>query len=171
MKKLIAFAAVLVALTSCKKNISELPPASGTGADKFGASVNGSLWAPQKFGIVPTAQILEARYEPNNIVVINARNFASSPKESEFEIKLTNITGPGVYALGNDAGSYGYYVERKITPTGEWRTNSQYTGNVTITVDDRTNRILAGTFQFQAGSLMGVGPITITDGRFDVRVQ
>jgi hypothetical protein len=171
MKKLIAFTAVLLALTSCKKNISELPPASGTGADKFGASVNGSLWAPQKFGIMPSAQILQARYEPNNTVVINARNFASSPKESEFELRLTNITGPGVYALGNDGGSYGYYVERKITPTGEWRTNSQYTGNVTITVDDRTNRILAGTFQFQAASLMSGSPITVTDGRFDVRVQ
>ena len=171
MKRLLPIVAVLFFLTSCKKNISELPPATGTGADTFGASINGKLWAPQKFGIVPTAEILEARYEPNNSVVINARNFASSPKESEFEFRLKGITGPGVYAFGDDTGNSAYYVERKINPTGEWKTNSQYTGRITITTDDRTNRILAGTFEFQAGSLYGDAPVTVTDGRFDVKVR
>ena len=171
MKKLIAFAAVLLFFTSCKKNVSELPDAPGTGSETFGASVNGKLWVPQKFGIMPSAQILEARYEPGNTVVINARNFASSATESEFEIILKNITGPGVYQLSTETGSSGNYVERKITPTGEWKTNAQYTGKVTVTVDDRTNRILAGTFEFQAGSLYNDPPITVTDGRFDVKVQ
>ena len=171
MKKLIALSAVLFFLTSCKKTITELPDATGTGADTFGAKINGKLWAPAKFGIMPSAEILEAHYEPNNTVTINARNFASSPTESEFALHLTGVTGPGVYTLGSEGGSYGYYEERKITPTGQWRTNSQYTGTVTITTDDRTNKILAGTFQFQAASLMGGDPITITDGRFDVNVR
>ena len=171
MKKLIASVAVVFLLTSCKKNISELPDAPGTGSEKFGASINGKLWTPQKFGIMPSAQILEARYEPGNSVVINARNFASSPTESEFEIRIKNINGPGVYPLSAESGSSGYYVERKITPTGEWKTNAQYTGQVTITVNDLTNKILAGTFEFQAGSLYNDAPITVTDGRFDVKVQ
>lgn len=171
MKKLIAFLALVFFLTSCKKNISELPEAPGTGSETFGAAVNGKLWIPQKFGIMPSAQILEARYEPGNSVVINARNFASSPNESEFEFRVNNITSPGVYPLNAESGNSAYYVERKITPTGEWKTNAQYTGQVTITVDDRTNRILAGTFAFQAGSLYNDAPISVTDGRFDVRVQ
>ena len=119
MKKIISFVALLVVLSSCKKNISELPEAPGTGSEVFGASVNGKLWTPQKFGIMPSAQILEARYEPENSVVINARNFASSPTESEFELRLKNITGTGTYLLGGDSGNSAYYVERKITPTGE----------------------------------------------------
>ena len=171
MKKLIALFAVVFLLASCKKKISELPEAPGTGSDKFGAVVNGKLWVPQKFGIMPSAQILEARYEPDNSFVINARNFASSPKESEFEFRLKNITVPGVYTLGGDSGNSAYYVERKITPTDEWKTNAQHTGTITITVNDKTNRILAGTFQFHAASLYGREPITVTDGRFDVRVQ
>lgn len=171
MKKLIAFAAVLLFFTGCKKNISELPEAPGTGSETFGASVNGKLWVPQKFGIMPSAQILEAHYEPENSVVINARNFASSPNESEFEFILKNITGPGVYLLSPETGSSAYYVERKITPTGEWKTNAQYTGRVTITVNDRINRIIAGTFEFQAGSLYNDLPINVTDGRFDLKVQ
>src|SRR5215203_425751 len=171
MKKLIALVAVVFFLASCKKKISELPEAPGTGSEKFGAAVNGKLWVPQKFGIMPTAQILEARYEPDNSFVINARNFASSPKESEFEFRLKNITVPGVYPLGGDSGNSAYYVERKITPTDEWKTNAQHIGTITITVNDKTNRILAGTFQFQAASLYGRDPINVTDGRFDVKVQ
>jgi hypothetical protein len=73
--------------------------------------------------------------------------------------------------LGGDSGNSAYYVERKITPTGEWKTDQQYTGSITITVNDRTNRILAGSFQFQAASLYAKEPITVTDGRFDVKVQ
>ena len=171
MKKLIALFAVVFLLASCKKKISELPDAPGTGSEKFGAAVNGKLWVPQKFGIIPSAQILEANYEPDNSFVINARNFASSPKESEFEFMLKNITVPGVYTLGGDSENSAYYVERKFTPTGEWKTNAQHTGTITITVNDKTNRILAGTFQFEAASLDGSEPITVTDGRFDVKVQ
>src|SRR5215218_10074582 len=124
MNKLVAFFALFVFVTSCKKKIDELPEITGNGSEIFGASVNGKLWIPQKFGIVPTAQILEARYEPGNSVVINARNFASSPKESEFELRLSNIAAPGVYTLGGDSGNSAYYVERKITPTDEWKTNA-----------------------------------------------
>lgn len=171
MKKLIPFFALLLFFSSCKKNISELPEAPGNGSEVFGASINGKLWVPQKFGIMPSAQILEAHYEPENSVVINARNFASSPNESEFELRIKNIAGPGIYMLGGDSGNSAYYVERKITPKDEWKTNQQYTGSVTITVNDRTNKIIAGSFQFQAASLYGRDPITVTDGRFDVKVQ
>ena len=171
MKKIIALLAVVLFLSSCKKDISALPDAPGTGSEKFGAAINGKLWVPQKFGIMPSAQILEARYEPDNSFVINARNFASSPKESEFEFRLKNITAPGVYVLGGDSENSAYYVERTITPTGEWKTNTQHTGTITITVNDKTNKILAGSFQFQAASLYGKEPITVTDGRFDVKVQ
>ena len=171
MKKLTAFFVCVLFLSGCKKNISELPEITGTGSEVFGASVNGKLWVPQKFGIVPTAQILEARYEPGNTVLINARNFASSPKESEFEFKLKNITAPGVYTLGGDSENSAYYVERKFSPTGEWRTNAQFTGTITFTVNDVANKIIAGTFQFQAASLYGDEPINVTDGRFDIKVK
>lgn len=171
MKKLLPLLVSLLFLTSCKKTISELPGATANGSNTFGASVNGILWTPRGFGIVPTAEILEARFEPSNSVVINARNFASSPKESEFEIILKNITGPGVYSLTDDSGNSAYYVERKITPTGEWKTNSQSTGKVTITVYDKANNIIAGTFEFQAAGLYGQAPINVTDGRFDLKVR
>ena len=137
--------------------------------------VNGAFWIPKGFGIVPTAPILEARYQLNNSVLINARNFASSPKETEFEIMLNNVTGPGVYLLNDEGanGNYAYYVERKLVPYGEWRTDAQHTGRVTISLADTINRIIAGQFEFVAGSLSiyGASPVTVSDGRFDIKIK
>ncbi len=173
MKNLLLILAIVFLFASCKKEITELPAASATGANNFGASVNGTLWIPKGFGIVPTAPILEARYQLNGSILINARNFASSPKETEFEIFIKEPIIPGVYLLTDDSGSYAYYVERKLTPTGEWKTGGQYTGSVTISVADTANNILGGTFEFSAGSLSiyGDAPVNVTSGRFDVKVQ
>jgi hypothetical protein len=171
MKNIFGFCFLMLLFASCKKEVTELPEATGTGANTFGASVNGKLWKPAGFGIVPTAQILEAHYEPGRAIMISARNFASSPKESEFTIRLAGVVKPGVYPLTGDSENWAYYVERKITPTGEWRTNGQYNGSVTITTTDTVNRIISGTFAFQAASLYNEAPLTVTDGRFDIRVD
>jgi len=179
MKNFIYTLVALFLLTaSCKKNLTDLPPATQTGANTFGARVDGNIWGPAGFGIVPTAPTLEARYYGNGII-INARNFSSSPTESEFEIYIKNLNGPGVYPLNFDtqtypseSGSYAYYVLRKLTPINEWITSSQYTGSVNISLNDTTNKIISGTFQFDAMNLIGAAELLhVTDGRFDVKVQ
>jgi hypothetical protein len=173
--------AVLI-LSACNKDVSELPAATQTGANAFGAKVNGEFWVPQGFGVVPTAPILEARYVPastGRTVVINARNFGKSPTETEFEIYLYNVTGPGTYFLNantgkypNQSASYGYYIERRMTPKNEWITTTQHTGRVDITMFDTTNKIISGTFEFNAINMYNdPKPLTVTEGRFDVKVQ
>ncbi len=92
---------------------------------------------------------------------------------------LQNATKPGTYLLNqstahfpNHSASYAYYVERRFTPTNEWITNIQYTGKVEITRIDTVNNIISGTFEFSAINLYNTPqPITITDGRFDVKIQ
>lgn len=147
-----------------------MPSATQTGANTFGARVNGNLWVPKDVGIFGKPA-LEAHYDVGRTVIINARNFASTPKESEFEIKIKNATAPGVYLLNDNTGSSAYYVERKFMPTGEWKTTNQYYGRVTVTVADTVNRILSGSFEFEAASLYNEAPLTVTEGRFDVKVQ
>jgi hypothetical protein len=166
-------------LLSCKKDVSELPEASQTGANTFGAKVDGSFWVPQKFGVVPANNLLEVQPLPNNSFLINARNLSSSPTETEFEIFLQNITGPGTILLNQNtgignytSGSYAYYVKRKFMPLNEWITSAQYTGSVTITKYDMVNKILSGSFQFTAGSTDNTAnPISVTEGRFDIAIQ
>ncbi|HYC40514.1 MAG TPA: DUF6252 family protein [Chitinophagaceae bacterium] len=164
---------------SCKKEVTELPPATQTGANTFGARVNGNIWIPQRFGPFNADNLLEARMLPNGDIYINARNFSRSPVETEFELLIKGVTGPGTYALNTDisyypttGASYGYYVERNITPTNEWITSAHYGGSVTITRLDNAARFVSGTFQFNANTLYNAPqPISVTEGRFDVRLQ
>src|SRR5215212_3878476 len=98
-------AVVMIAFSSCKKEITELPPPTQTGANTFGAKVDDKLWGPASFGAISGAPILEAWYRGTD-VVINARNFSSSPKETEFEIYIKNLDGPGVYPLNTNTQIY-----------------------------------------------------------------
>lgn len=178
MKNVLTPIVILFVFASCNKEVEELPPATQTGANTFGAKVDGELWVPQGFGALPANDILEARYTSPNAIMINARNFRKSPKETEFEIFVNNITGPGTYQLNTDitrpalTASYGYFVEREFTPKNEWQTSPTYTGSVTITRFDVVNNIVSGTFQFNALNISGSPePISVTEGRFDVKLQ
>lgn len=166
-------------LVGCKKEVSELPEATQTGADTFGARVRGALWIPQGFGIAPTAPILEARLLSVNELVINARNFGSSPSESEMEFYLKEVRGTGTYLVNAvtdnypaQRANYAYYVERKFTPTNEWITTTQYTGKVEITKLDLVNGIVSGRFEFSAINMYNTPePLMVSDGRFDIKIE
>jgi hypothetical protein len=168
----------LVFIVACKKEVNELPPATQTGANTFGCKIDGDMWVPQKNSIFPGASILDAKQMPNNDLYINARNFANSPNETEFEIFIKEMTGTGVYQLNTtmagpaSTSSYIYFVKRNVTPENEWMTSSTYTGTVTITTYNTTERYVSGTFQLQAINLYNAPhPLTISEGRFDVRLQ
>jgi len=168
----------LVFLISCKKNVDELPAATQSGANTFGCRIDGNIWVPQKNPVFPGADILESMQLPNKDLYIRARNFNSSPNETEFEIFIKEMDGPGVYTFNttlsapNTAASYIYYVKRNINPQNEWMTSASYTGTVTITAYDTVQRFVSGTFQLQAINLYNAPmPITVSDGRFDVKIQ
>jgi hypothetical protein len=178
MKNLLLLGLAGLSLASCSKNVKELPAATDTGSGTFGASVNGTLWAPRAFGIMPHAPLLEASFAGGDSYVINARNFSKSPTETEFEIYLENVTKPGTYTLNANtdirplhSASYAYFVERTMTPKHEYITNPQTPGTVIITKVDKANHILAGTFAFQATDKHGGDVLTVTDGRFDLKIQ
>ena len=179
MKKSFAFYFVIasLALLSCNKEVTELPPSTQTGANTFGCKIDGKFWVPAGFGIIPTASTLETTFMGKD-VLINARNFSSSPTETEFELYIKDVTAPGNYPLNATTGyptrnvSYGYYVHRKVTPDNEWITSAEQTGMVTVTKIDTINYIISGTFQFQALNLYNTPqPISVTEGRFDVKME
>ncbi|MBK8951062.1 MAG: hypothetical protein IPM85_00640 [Chitinophagaceae bacterium] len=107
---------------------------------------------------------------------ISARNFSSSPNETEFYIHLKNITTPGIYQLNTTVShpsadaSYAYYVKRTMTPTDEWITSATETGEVVVTRIDKANLIISGTFHFTGKTIYGSAPnISVTEGRFDLK--
>lgn len=179
MKNILLLLFLVLSLVGCKKDVDELPEPTQTGANTFGAKVNGEFWVPQGFGVVPTAPLIEARYSGNNSIVINARNFASSPTETEFEIYLKNITSPGTVLLNQNtsnypdqSASYGYYVKRRIMPLFEYITSAAHTGRVEVTRLDTGNHVISGTFEFGAADKTEPSEtVTVTEGRFDVKIQ
>jgi hypothetical protein len=155
-----------------------LPEPTQTGANSFGAKVNGVLWAPQGFGAFPANDILEARMLPDKDIYINARNFSSSPNETEFQIFLKRVISPGTYPLNTTVGfpssdaSYAYFVKRNITPKNEWLTSADYTGSVTITRIDTIALVVSGSFHFNALNLYNAPEaMTVTEGRFDIKMK
>ena len=169
---------LLLGLTACNKDVDELPPQTETGANTFGAKVNGVYWVPARFGILPADDLLEARFNSPGSLLITAKNFSASPKETQFEIQIVGVDGPGTYLMNKSvvrptaAEPYAYYVRRVLTPEDEWITDTQYTGTVTITKLDTHNKIVAGTFEFQAGSTVNAGGVlTVSDGRFDIKYR
>lgn len=178
MKNIFILLAVVLVFAGCKKSVDELPEPTQSGANTFGLKLNGKFWVPQTFAGI-NAPILNAQLSGPNDLLITAQNFASEPLESQFNLYIKNITGPGTYQLNqstdifpNASVSYAYYVRRKINPLNEWITSAQHTGTVTITKWDLTNSIISGTFEFNAGSMdNSAESITVTDGRFDVKLQ
>ena len=167
-----------LAFTSCKKEINSLPEPTQTGANTFGAVIDGENWGPLKAGVLPTLPILEARFSADSSVFINARNFSRTPTETEMEIYLKNLRGPGTYPLNqvtgaypNHSASYAFFVRRKVTVEDDWITGANATGQVQVTKIDWEARIISGTFSFTANATYNSAPITVTDGRFDVKVQ
>jgi len=162
---------------SCKKEIKTLPEPTQTGANTFGAVINGENWGPLK-AMFPTLPILEARFAADSSVFINARNFSRTPTETEMEIYLKNLRGPGTYELNQTTGaypdhsaSYAFFIRRKITVEDDWITGPASTGQVQVTKIDWQNGIISGTFSFTANARYNSAPLVVTDGRFDVRVQ
>jgi hypothetical protein len=180
MKNILLLLFMVISLASCKKDVGDLPGPTQTGSNTFGARVNGRLWVPQGFGIVPTAPILEATYRADGgIIRIVARNFGSSPTETEMEILLKGVYGAGTYQLDQntskypaESANYGYYIERRFMPKNEWITNSGSGGRVVVTRFDQANRIISGTFDFTATSMDSTASaLTVSEGRFDVTMQ
>ena len=179
MKKLLLGLLAVSLFAGCDKEIEELPEPTETGANTFGAKINGELWGPMKLQGIINTKVLEARYYGDGTLLITASNYASSPKESEMEIYLYNVKDTGTYIVNDNtvhyprpAANFMYFEERKLTPTETWITNSKYTGTVTISKLDTQNKIVAGTFSFDAISV-GMDPKTlkVTDGRFDLKYE
>lgn len=160
--------------------MNELPEATQSGSNTFGLKLNGKFWVPQKFAGINAPVLKVQLYGANSTdLLITAQNFASEPLESQFNLYIKNITGPGTYLLNqnteiypNATSNYAYYVRRKINPLNEWITTAQDTGTVTITKWDLANNVVSGTFEFKAASMdNSEEPILVTDGRFDVKLQ
>jgi len=163
--------AVVFISSNCKKE-KQLPPETQTGAGTFGCLVDGKLFRPK--GPIFGGPILSCAYQFINggyyfqLVAANKGdvNYNIGLFTDSLEIKqgitlvLKNENVPGE--------AYGLYSISKIQGSTIYHTNAIHTGEITIKKFDETNRIVSGTFWFDAVNSSGE-KVQVRDGRFDLK--
>ncbi|TGE17845.1 DUF6252 family protein [Hymenobacter elongatus] len=151
--------------TACEKETEAdaLPKATQEGQHTFGCLVDGKAFVPK------TAQATSiTRRAPLEAYIYRTDLLVSAMGGGYVEFALRNAFKPGTYTLGEtSSGSYGSHA----VSGARYDTNLDYPGTVTLTRIDTVAKIAAGTFQFTASDYRSGKTITITQGRFDVRLK
>lgn len=154
-------------LVACKKDGPEagLPKATQEGKNTFGCLVNGKAFLPKAGSVfsIGNRNPLEANFY-QGYLYISARGDGGV----DFVIKDAYKTGK--YNLKTvPSGNNGYYKD----DTGQYFTSDIQSGEVELSRIDTLQKIASGTFQFSAtGISTATGKtVTITEGRFDVRLK
>lgn len=161
----------------CKKHKSpeeQLPPETQTGAGTFGCLVNGNIFKPKgdPFG----GPILSCAYQYINggyYFQIKARQDNSSQTLGVglFTDSLPISQGQRIILFQNNIKSkgYGLYAKYQIGSSGNlYYTDSTGVGELHIKFLDSVNRIVSGTFWFDAVNPSGE-KVQIRSGRFDMK--
>ena len=162
----LCLAAAVLAAGSCKKDDPNagLPAATQTGANTFGCLVDGNVFVP----LAPQA-INSSHRDPLEASLYRTDILVSARGDGYVDFALRRAFQPGTYPLGDanaNANGYGLYQ----ISAGDYYTDATHTGTVTLTRIDTVARIAAGTFQFTGINRSGQ-TVTVTDGRFDVRLR
>jgi len=178
MKKLLLLLTITVTLSCCNKNdddqptnpIDQLPPATQIGANTFGALLDGEPFIPSG-GTNPLDCVYQfvnggyffalqgnKRDSNNNLITIAIGINNLQIEQGESYDLLENVDG-------NASGGTGFTFT--IADNQSSSTNSQFTGELTITKLDFTNNIVSGTFWFDVEHPVTGETVEIREGRFD----
>ena len=179
MKRTLLPALALLLLTQCKKAapdpVSQLPPATQTGANTFGCLLNGQPWTPSGNYGPPNFRLT---YDPgyhNGTLQIKAYRFAGV-NNNIYQILTfgaTHVSQPGAYsfALGGENGVI-YMDTGQAAPCNQYSYFSSLTyqsGTLVITRFDLAQHVIAGTFSFKLFR-PGCDTLRFTQGRFDYKL-
>ena len=153
--------------------VNQLPEATQTGENTAGALVDGEPITPKGGGTTPNLtafyQLLDGEY------FFNVSLFRAG--ENNILLGLDLFSNPGLieknntYLLNvnpNQEGFGGAYTKRILNESESFHfTDNEFTGELTITHLDEQNRIVSGTFWFDALNEEGE-VVEVREGRFDV---
>ncbi len=162
---------------ACKKNkpaINQLPPETQTGASTFGCLVDGKVFKPKgdPFG----GPILSCAYQ-----YVNGGYYLQlfAKRDESATVPTVNSVSIGTDSLMIEEGKvYRLTTERKGTTIGQYSsytnngfiryfTNDLLQGEIFIKKFDQINRIISGTFWFDAVNPNGE-KVEVREGRFDM---
>ena len=169
--KITIFLLFVLASNSCSKDddkgVESLPPATQTGARTFGCLVDGNAF-------IDTGAIncfyqyvdggyyfgLHGKNDDENPSSVNVATYNKTISEGEtllLTLKQDGYAWGGIYVRFPDAIGEGAF------------TDSEYSGELTITKLDYENNIVSGTFWFDVKHPQTGARIEIREGRFDTK--
>lgn len=156
----------------CEKD-QVLPAATQTGKNTFGYKINGEIVVPKK-GWTPGLPLSQKATYYYNVatnsydVLINSVHTANYPHQylsiSTNDIHLEEKT----YDIGEKNLPNVFYANYSFTDSPTYATSAQAKGQINITHFDEINKIISGTFWFDALDPNGV-KVEIREGRFDLK--
>lgn len=172
--------AALLGLSQCKKSdpdpVSQLPPATQTGANTFGCLVNGQPWLPSGNNGTPNSVAL---YDPGintsggaqvNIAAyrvgspdtyMNLYCGPITPLKSTFTMGIPLNRPPLAEATGCYEGGSVSFCNSSL---------AYIKGQIVLTRMDEQAGIIAGTFWFTAVRIGSSDTLKVTQGRFDYKI-
>lgn len=176
MKKtllILASCLLILSIASCQEDddntddpISQLPPATQTGENTFGALLDGEPFIPSG-GINP----LDCQYQ----LIDGERFFQLQGNQTVEDFNIIALSLSTIAREIEEGATYQLLEEREGNASGAYSfngdlffTNSMQSGEMTITKLDLNSQIVSGTFFYDV--IDGNGDLReIREGRFDMR--
>ena len=183
MKNLILIFLATLTLSCCDKDedktpLEQLPPATTTGANTAGCLVNGQAFLPK--GRSQFGPILSCFYQQHQDgyhfglgIVEKGSNENKSVNISLNPQQLNKNTTYNLVAILNGTSNYNsnfgeFWITSNIVNAIQYTTTATVTGELKITKLDTQQRIISGTFWYDAINSDGE-KVEIREGRFDMR--
>lgn len=157
--------------SSCKKD--KLTKATQVGANTFSCKVNGVVYIPndEAFSVRAISTSLSLNENNNYYDLRVLTNFSYKKPNFQINIILYKVKETGKYLLNGAEFRYGEYFITEVYGA-EYDTKTRNIGEVNITKIDIVNKIVSGTFWFEATNKDDPNDkVSITDGRFDLRLR
>jgi len=173
MLALLACALLTAACTKKDPNqtSASLPSATQTGANTFGAMVNGVVFTPNdyfgNFGKDLNAYYGAPTSGDPRYMEVDAYDYVASPNKGMRIASNMPLQAGQTYSLQASANNL-VSIKYLLNELNEYDVITPLTGQLTITKFDQQNRIISGTFYFDAVNSTG-DKVSVTDGRFDVK--
>ena len=183
MKNLILIFLATLTLSCCDKDddktpLEQLPPATTTGANTAGCLVNGQVFLPKgssQFG--PTLSCFYQQDKDGYHLGLGIANKTKSDIKainiSTNPVQLIENTTYNLIARTNNGTNYNsnfgqYTIYSNTTQDIKFETTNSITGELKITKLNIQQRIVSGTFWYDAINSDGE-KVEVRDGRFDMR--
>ncbi|MBC7557339.1 MAG: hypothetical protein H7195_10300 [Chryseobacterium sp.] len=171
--RIITVLTFFLSFISCKKE--KLTKETQVGANTFSCKINDVVHIPnnEAFGSKAISASLNRNENAEFYDLDILTNYSRNNPFEKIYLTLFKINQVGVYKLNGGEFRYGTYILGIANGLGGITYNSKAfnKGEVNITKLDLVNKIISGTFWFEATNLNDPNDkVSVTDGRFDLKI-